>query len=59
ENGNAEDKYGMTHVYRAIKDGTKDFVLGYIRQGPDMNCQHTVDGVMAFIFVLVTQKMLT
>ncbi|CAF3942609.1 unnamed protein product [Adineta steineri] len=49
ENGNAEDKYGMTHACRAIKSGNKDLVLAYIKQGLDMNYKNSVDGVTAFI----------
>jgi ankyrin repeat protein len=49
ENGNAEDKYGMTPVCRCIKSGNKDLVLAYIKRGVDMNYQNTVDGVTAFI----------
>lgn len=49
ENGNAEDRYGMTPVCLAIKSGNKDLVLAYIKQGLNMNYQNTVDGVTPFI----------
>jgi ankyrin repeat protein len=56
ENGNAEDKYGMTAVCRAIKNGNKDLVLAYIKQGLDMNYQNEVDGVTAFIRACNTEN---
>jgi len=55
-NGNAEDKYGMTPVCRAVKSGNKDLVLAYIEQGLDMNYQNSVDGVTAFIRACNTQN---
>lgn len=49
ENGNTEDKWGMTPVCRAINKGDKDLVLAYIKQGLDMNYQNSVNGVTPFI----------
>lgn len=48
-NGNTEDKYGVTNVCHAIKNGDKDLILEYIKQGTDMNYRNSVDGVTAFI----------
>ncbi|CAF3807089.1 unnamed protein product [Rotaria sp. Silwood1] len=49
KNGNTEDKYGVTHVCHAIKNGNKDLILAYIQQGLNMNYRNSVDGVTAFI----------
>lgn len=57
KNGNAEDKWGMTPVCRAINNGNKDLVYAYIKQQElDMNYQNSVNGVTPFMCACNTKN---